>query len=102
MGEEKKFAFAKEILAIEHEGLISNDKAVIQYTFLRYYQRLFGGDKKTKSQAALDYLPRNAPKLSQEEKEWLEGPITEGEVKRAIDILPMHKTPGPDGLSGEF
>ena len=44
----------------------------------------------------------NFPKLNQEEIENLNRPITSMEIKTVIRNLPANKSPGPDGLTGEF
>ena len=44
----------------------------------------------------------NFPKLSQEEIEDLNRPITSMEIKTIIKNLPTNKSPGPDGFTAEF
>ena len=44
----------------------------------------------------------NLPKLSEEEAESLNRPITPDEIETAIKKIPTHKNPGPDGFTGEF
>ena len=44
----------------------------------------------------------NFPKLSQEEIEDLNRPITSTEIKAVIRNIPANKSPGPDGFTAEF
>ena len=44
----------------------------------------------------------NFPKLNQEEIENLNRPITSREIETVIRNLPTNKSPGPDGVTGEF
>ena len=44
----------------------------------------------------------NFPKLSQEEIENINRPITSTEIETVIRNLPANKSPGPDGFTAEF
>ena len=52
----------------------------------------------------MDQFPEkyNLPKLSEEEAESLNRPITADEIETLIKRLPTHKRPGPDSFTGEF
>ena len=42
------------------------------------------------------------PRLNQEERENINRPITNNEIESIIQKLSTNKSPGPDGLTGEF
>ena len=44
----------------------------------------------------------NLPKLSQDEAETLNRPITASKIEEVIKKLLAHKHPGPDGFTGKF
>ena len=44
----------------------------------------------------------NLPRLKQEEIEIMSNPITSTEMEAVIKNLLKHKSPGPDGFTGEF
>ena len=44
----------------------------------------------------------NLPKFSEEEPEILNRPITADVIEAVIKKLLTHKSPGPDGFTGEF
>ena len=44
----------------------------------------------------------NLPRMTKEETENLNRPITSNEIESVIKKLPKNETPGPDGLTTEF
>ena len=67
-----------------------------------YYKQLYA--KKFENVGEVDKLPEkyHLPKLNEEEAESLNILITAGEIKALIKKLPAHKSPGPDGFTGEL
>ena len=67
-----------------------------------YYEELYA--RKFENLGEMDtFLEKyNLPKLNAEEAENLNRPITADEIIAVIKKLPTHKSPGPDGFTGEF
>ena len=74
----------------------------IQRIVRNYYEELEA--KKFESLDEMDkFLEKyNLQKHSEEEAESLKRPITAGKIEAVIKKIPTHKSPGPDGFTGEF
>ena len=74
----------------------------IQMTLKTYYEQLY--TNKLGNLGEMDTFLKNhkLSKLEQEEIENLNRPVTREEIDAVIKNLPRHKSPGPDGFSGEF
>ena len=88
-------------LAESADGRVFTDQGNIMRIATDYYRDLFTSEKvNEKIQHKL--LSNVKTKLSKEDKTNLDKPITEKEVKEAIDKLPTSKSPGLDGFPIEF
>ena len=83
-------------------GEITTDATEIQRIVRNYYEELYA--KKCENLDEMDkFLEKyNLPKLNEEAAESLKRPITPDEIETLIKKLPTHKSPGPDGFTGEF
>ena len=74
----------------------------IQTVITDYYQQLYA-NKMDNLEEMDEFLEKyNLPKLKQQEIDNLHRCITSTEIENAIKHLPTYKSPGPDGLTGEF
>ena len=81
---------------------MTTDTTEIQRIVRNFYEELYakkfesGGEMRT-------FLEKyNLPELNEEEAEHLNRPITADNIEAVIKKLPTHKSPGPDGFTGEF
>ena len=99
----KKKKEKNQIKKIRNEnGEIITDNTEIQRILKDYYQQLYANTMDNLEEMDKFLEKYNFPKLSQEEIEDLNRPITSMEIKTVIKNLPTNKSPGPDGFTAEF
>ena len=71
----------------------------IQRIMRDYYMQLY--TNKTENLEEMDkFLEKyNLPRLNQDEREKMHGPVTRTEMETVIKKVPTNKSPGPDGFT---
>ena len=67
-----------------------------------YYQQLYANKMDNHEEMDKFLEKHNLPKLNKEEIDNINRPITSTEIETVIKNLPTNKSPGPDGVTGEF
>ena len=78
------------------------DTADIQKAIREYREQLYANKFENLKEMANFLETYNPPKLSQEEIDHLNRPITRNEIEYIIKKTPYKKSAGPDGFTGEF
>ena len=83
-------------------GEITTDTTEIQRIVRNYYEELYA--KKLENLGEMDtFIEKyNLSKLNEEEAESVNRPIIAEEIEAVIKNIPTHKSPIPDGFTGEF
>ncbi len=86
------------------ENKLITDKEEILLEQKKYYEKLYSSKIKENQEESITapFLGQETPRLSNVEKENLEGKISEEEILTALKSFQNGKSPGSDGLTPEF
>ena len=98
----KKKKEKNQINKIRNEkGEVTTDNAEIQRIIRDYYEQLYGNKMDNLEEMGRFLEKFNLPRLNQEEIDII-NPTTSTVIEAVIKNLPKNKSPGPDGVTGEF
>lgn len=84
------------------EGKELNDPKEIKDAFLHFYSNLYR-ERETDDLEIEDYLYQTQiTELTEEHRDTINRPISQEEIKEAINLTKIGKAPGPDGFSAKF
>ena len=99
----KKKREKTQINRIRNEkGEVTTNTAEIQRIMRDYYKQLYANKMDNLEDMHKFLEKHNLLRLSQEEIENINRPITSTQIKTVIKNLPTHKSPGPDGFTAKF
>lgn len=100
----KKLQADRSISSIKTDaGELSTDPIETNKTFKKFYEKLYESECNVNEEvqnAFLDQLPLKV--ISEEDKIFLDNPITKEEILEAIGDMNSGRAPGPDGLPPQF
>jgi len=89
-------------LRMEDDSISNNEKLILD-TIEKYYQGIYSFKRNTLENdfnGLIEHL--EIPKLADEDRDGVEGPLTVSECKSILDAFQADKTPGKDGFGTEF
>uniref|UniRef100_A0A803T714 Reverse transcriptase domain-containing protein n=1 Tax=Anolis carolinensis TaxID=28377 RepID=A0A803T714_ANOCA len=90
---------AQYINKIQEDGKTYFSSNEIGEQFTAFYGKLYKKDSIAEEKVTQYIGKQDIPKITETQRERLNGRITEEEISRAIKKLPSSKAPGPDGFS---
>ncbi len=100
---EKKHGEARKISALYIDNSLSENEKEISLFISNFYQKLYTSSFDPQAcHLFFDKVSPFIPKISRENYELCESPVTLDELQKTITKMPTNKSPGPDGLPYEF
>jgi len=97
---ERQHRSRKQIKTLMVDGVLITEREQLISTCKLFYQQLLTA--KDIDLNLLEYFMDGLPRLSDEQRELCEGPITQQEILSALKLMKNNKCPGSDGLPKEF
>ena len=91
-----------QINRIRNEKEVTTDTTEIQRIMRDYYDQPYANKMDNLEEIDKFLEKYNLPRRNQEEIDNMNRPITSTEIETVIKNLPINKSPGPDGFTGEF
>ena len=87
---------------INSQGLLITEPSEILNEQAKFYEGLYTSSRMDRSQGDTFFEICHIPQLNNEQKQFLENPLTLGEISRALKDMANDKSPGLDGFTINF
>ena len=87
---------------INSQGLLITEPSEILNEQAKFYEGLYTSSRMDRSQGDTFFEICDIPQLNNEQKQFLENPLTLGEISRALKDMVNDKSPGLDGFTTNF
>ena len=87
---------------INSQGLLITEPSEILNEQAKFYEGLYTSSRMDRSQGITFFEICDIPQLNNEQKQFLENPLTLGEISQALKNMANDKSPGLDGFTTNF